>query len=293
MKEKLLFIRRMVGFPLLAMVLELAVVALALFCLGGIASLVPEAPQSAWAVVRALLIAGGAAGAYFVACNFIEGVPCRDLDPRGAGREWAAGWLVGALLFAAVVAIVWLAGAYRIDGVNGWATIWGMMAMAIVSGVVEEILFRGILFRHLESLLGSGIALALSGLSFGLMHLMNPHASFTAGLAIAVEAGLMLGALYMLTRRLWAAIGLHMSWNFFQGWAFGLPVSGGEGAGYVRGVLTGPEWLTGGAFGLEASVVALAICTAAGIAILLLARRRGRWMPPIWSRVRAEPAGTA
>jgi len=89
----------------------------------------------------------------------------------------------------------------------------------------------------------------------------------------------------MLTRHLWAAMGLHAAWNFTQGWIFGLPVSGGHGGtGLLNGQLTGPELLTGGAFGLEASLPAVIIATSAGVAILAVAVRKGGVVPPLWSR---------
>jgi hypothetical protein len=128
---------------------------------------------------------------------------------------------------------------------------------------------------------------------FGAAHLFNPGATWFSSFAIAVEAGILLGAVYMLTRHLWAAMGLHAAWNFTQGWIFGLPVSGGRGGtGLFNGELTGSEWLTGGAFGLEASVAAVAVATTAGVAILAVAIRQGRLVQPMWTRkALSGPAG--
>lgn len=84
----------------------------------------------------------------------------------------------------------------------------------------------------------------------------------------------------MLTRNLWVAIGLHAGWNFTQGYIFSLPVSGGGAPdGLLLTQRSGPEWLTGGPFGLEASLVTLCVTTAFGLAILWLAVRRGRLVP--------------
>ena len=63
---------------------------------------------------------------------------------------------------------------------------------------------------------------------FGALHIMNPGATWFSSVAIAVEAGILLGAAYMLTRQLWLSIGIHAAWNFTQGWVFSVPVSGGE-----------------------------------------------------------------
>ena len=103
--------------------------------------------------------------------------------------------------------------------------------------------------------------------------------------AIAVEAGILLGAAYMLTRRLWLAIGIHATWNFTQGWVFSVPVSGGEAPlGLLITRRAGPEWLTGGAFGLEASVVAMVVATLAGLVLLLMAIRGGQLRPAPWQK---------
>jgi hypothetical protein len=88
----------------------------------------------------------------------------------------------------------------------------------------------------------------------------------------------------MFTRTLWMPIGLHAAWNFTQGGIFGVPVSGHVSHGLVQATLTGPALLSGGAFGLEASVIALAVCTAAGAWFVRLALKRGELMQPWWVR---------
>lgn len=97
--------------------------------------------------------------------------------------------------------------------------------------------------------------------------------------AISIEAGVLLAAAYMVTRRLWLCIGIHIAWNFTQGGIFSVAVSGGQSKGLLQSSMIGPEWLTGGAFGAEASVVALGVCFAAGIALLVLAVKRGNVVP--------------
>jgi hypothetical protein len=82
----------------------------------------------------------------------------------------------------------------------------------------------------------------------------------------------------VLTGRLWVSIGFHAAWNFTQGYIYGATVSGGDFGGALsrsspRGGL--PDWLTGGAFGPEASLPAVVICTAVGATTLWLALRQG------------------
>jgi hypothetical protein len=93
----------------------------------------------------------------------------------------------------------------------------------------------------------------------------------------------------MLTRSLWMPIGLHAAWNFVQGAIFDVPVSGLDEQGLVEARLSGPELLSGGAFGLEASVIAMVIATAAGVLLVLMAVKKGELMQPHWVRRRIAP----
>ena len=120
-------------------------------------------------------------------------------------------------------------------------------------------MFRGILFRWLEEWGGSWVALLLTSAFFGAAHLFNPHASPIAAVGIAFEAGVMLGAAYMLTRSLWMPMGLHAAWNFAQGEIYDIPVSGTPVHGMLVARLNGPPLLTGNGFGLEASLIAIVL----------------------------------
>ncbi|HEX4861358.1 MAG TPA: CPBP family intramembrane glutamic endopeptidase, partial [Rhizomicrobium sp.] len=110
-----------------------------------------------------------------------------------------------------------------------------------------------------------------------LTHLGNHGATLTSAAAIALEAGILLGVCYMAVRNLWLPIGLHFGWNFAESGIFGSIVSGNAFKGVFATTMTGPELLTGGAFGPEASVVAVAVCGTAALVILSVALRRGEW----------------
>jgi membrane protease YdiL (CAAX protease family) len=201
--------------------------------------------------------------------------------------------MIGFLLFSAMVGIAALAGVYRIVGPGTTA---GLIATLILTGLVpgffEEVLIRGILFRWLEEFGGSWFALAVSSLVFGFAHYGNPNAGVFSSLAIAMEAGVLLGGAYMLTRNLWLAIGIHAAWNVTQGLIFDVPVSGTDQQGLVTARLSGPEWLSGGGFGLEASVIAMVLATGLGIVFVREAVRRGYVVRPWWVRRRLSREAT-
>ncbi len=203
----------------------------------------------------------------------------------GAARSLGRGTLVGTGLMGAVVGVLALLGWYRlVDGPpeTAWDEVGDALVWAViftVAGFFEEVAFRGVTFRLLEEWLGSTAALVISSAFFGLLHGMNPHATWFATLAIALEAGLLLGAAFMLTRSLWFVTGLHLAWNWTQGALFGVAVSGTSVEGLLESQLTGPEAWTGGAFGAEAGLVALLLCTTAGVVMAVYAARHGQWVP--------------
>ncbi|WP_433825003.1 lysostaphin resistance A-like protein [Actinoplanes sp. CA-015351] len=203
-----------------------------------------------------------------------------DVPRAGWFRATARGTLAGVGLFVATVLPIAVFGGFRIAGwgsFGGMLTIFGLM-MAVAT--VEEVLFRGILFRLVEQRTGTWIALAVSATLFGLLHLVNDPSAIGGALAI-IAAGSMTAAAYVATRALWLPIGLHLGWNFAEGGIFGVEVSGSDNAatGLLRGVFDGPALLTGGGFGPEASVFAVLACLVTTWYLLRVAQRRGNIRP--------------
>jgi membrane protease YdiL (CAAX protease family) len=235
------------------------------------------------AIATAAAMAGFALVVYAGFVRLVERRPVSELALPGMGREFGVGVLIGAGLFTLTIIVLSMLGVYRMEGTNPWVFMLPAAAIAISSGVIEELLFRGALFRIVEEWLGSVIALVVSAVVFGLVHLQNPAATVLAVLSISVEAGVLLAAAYMVTRRLWICIGLHMAWNFTESGIFSSTMSGGEtNPGLIRSAMDGPDLLTGGSFGPEASVVAVLLCTAAGAMLLVMAIRRGHVRPGSW-----------
>ena len=139
-----------------------------------------------------------------------------EISLKGFVPEFGKGLGFGALLFSTTMLILWVGGFWTLEGTNSiWAT---ATALGIsLAGFFEELLVRGVLYRILEESLGTWIALVLSAAFFGFVHMANPNATLGAGIALALEAGLLLAAAYSLTGRLWFATGLHVAWNYTQG----------------------------------------------------------------------------
>ncbi|MDP3551735.1 MAG: type II CAAX endopeptidase family protein [Novosphingobium sp.] len=275
-------LRRIIAFPLTLLIVEFLTV-------GFVASLasallIPFVDvDGVTGLLGALAVAGLAIAIYLACRRWIEWRANDELPAAAFMRDVPLGLLIGAGLFTLMTGIVAVMGGFRVEGVNGLGALWGMLAMAVTSGTIEEILFRGILLRHIETMLGTWAALLITSALFGAAHLANDGASLFAAFAIAMEAGILLGAAYLWTRRLWVPIGIHAAWNFTQGWVFSVPVSGGKAPeGLLSTVREGPDWLTGGVFGLEASVIAMAVATGAGLLLLVRVVRQGGIRPPMW-----------
>lgn len=231
-----------------------------------------------------LLIPIGVLAIYTGFVRILEKRPVVELAAKGAQRNAARGILLGAALFCTTMLVLKLLGAWEYTGTYPLSALAFPLVSALIAGVLEEAVVRGLLFRLLEESLGSWIALALSALIFGLLHAFNPGASAVSTVAIALEAGVLLAAAYMYVRSLWFVMGLHFAWNFTEGGVFATPVSGGAPEGVFGVRFSGTELLTGGQFGPEASLPAVVVCLAAGIAFVVLAKREGRVVKPFWKR---------
>jgi len=265
------------GRVVLAVLLVGGAVAAAEFlvkALKGVLSLGGAAPAiyyAAYLIVSVLV-------AYFVYRTYVHLVEKRtvtELSGAGAPRELGAGMLLGFALVAAIVGMLWLLGCYRVTGVGLWTAAFVLLANNGAGAFVEEVLLRGIIFRISEERLGTWIALAILALLFVILQLAIANATVTSAIVVGVEGGILPSAAYVLTRRLWLAIGIHFAWDFAQDYVFGT-TSGATGL--VRAELTGPALLSGGSSGLEGSILALLLCLIGSAFLLVMAGRKGHFM---------------
>jgi len=218
--------------------------------------------------------------------RFIEKRKALEYSLKKSVPEWINGVAIGFMLMGSVALVNYLLGYYTVAGVS-WHS--GMLKWTFIfwtAALVEEIIIRAVIFRITEEYLGSWYAIIIQALLFGFLHSGNPDASIYSSIAITIEAGLLLAAAYMLTRRIWFVFGLHFSWNWFQGVFFGIDVSGNEVDGILNSTIEGPVLITGGEFGFETSIISLFLCTMVGILILRKAIKKGQLVRPFWKRVK-------
>lgn len=279
--------KRVLNFPLVTMAIAIALFVAATAAASFLGKLLPAMDRFALTATRAAIVFGLVVATYKLAIRHLGEQPRDDLPLAGAAKGLGIGVLTGFILFSLIVGTAALLDVYNIVGEGGFSQLMYIaLVVSIMPGFMEELLFRGILFHWLEQFGGSWFALALTSALFGLGHIFNPNASPLSSFAIAVEAGILLGGAYMLTRNLWMPIGLHAAWNFTQGFVWDVPVSGLDQQGLVEARLSGPEILSGGAFGLEASLIAMIIATLAGVWLVVRAVRLGELVRPWWVRRR-------
>lgn len=182
-----------------------------------------------------------------------------ELSMQKSLKDTGIGFLWGMLMMAAVIGIFALCGWYKIIGCSfNVAFVYRYLMAYFVVAVGEEIVFRGIMFRLLDSQFNLWVALIISAIVFGAAHIINPNATVVSTVGISLATGVLFGLLFKYYRTLWVPIGIHWSWNFVQGTVTGCPVSGGApDYSILQSVTSGPELFTGGLFGPEASIITM------------------------------------
>jgi len=202
-----------------------------------------------------------------------------EIARQRAGIEALLGVLTGTVFIAGSVFIIMALGGYSFQWASsanaGSVLIYSSVGAALGAAIVEELIFRGLMFQAIDRLGGKPLALVVTSLFFGIAHLGNPGATLWSGFAIALEAGVLLGAAFLWRRNLWFAMGLHFAWNAIEG-VLGIPVSGHSAPGLFTVEVNGAALLTGGDFGLEGSIVPVVVSLLISILMLIgTARKRG------------------
>ncbi|MBV7537434.1 CPBP family intramembrane metalloprotease [Duganella sp. sic0402] len=230
--------------------------------------LVPKPLRVVWPMLLATVLSV-AAYRWFVITT--EKRQPSELSLHGAARETGIGVALGAALGLTVAGMLAAAGAFTITGSSdSFGFLLKSVPEQIMVAFFEEIMFRAVAFRIVEQRWGTRAALVASMLLFALAHLSNDNVS-VMGIAMTCIASLVFSACYMKTRRVWLPIGAHFAWNSTYDGLFAAPVSGHAARGWLQVSTSGPEWLTGGSYGVEASVVTLVVW---GVVAVLMLRQR-------------------
>jgi Predicted metal-dependent membrane protease len=218
---------------------------------------------------------------YILAMKYMAQLSTSEISRQRAGIEAVMGVLTGTIFIAVSTLIIVALGGYSLQwnhAADTGSVLLSSIEVSLGGAIVEELIFRGLLFQVIQKWGGKWLALTVTSLFFGVAHLGNPGATLWSGLAITLEAGVLLGAAFMWRKNLWFVIGLHFAWNTLEG-LLGIPVSGHAAAGLFMAKVHGTALLTGGNFGLEGSFVPVIISLLISIPMLIGAKRSGLRLP--------------
>lgn len=223
--------------------------------------------------------------AYRVFYRKIENRVITEMSTKGIAKNLLLGTLIGVILQSLTVLVIYLNNGFQIVSINPISFVIIPLTVAFTVAIFEETLIRGILFRIVEENLGSYVALIISAIIFGALHLLNPNSSLTSATCVAIEGGLLLGAAYIYARNLWFPIAVHFAWNFMQSGVFGVITSGNEKSNSLLTTkITGTQIITGGDFGPEGTIQAIILCSVATIILMYLNKRQNKLIKASWSK---------
>ncbi len=207
--------------------------------------------------------------------KLLEGLPFRALGASFTKfwfRDLFGGIILGTLsiILAVGIAVIFGGLSFKFNDSAGSAAILVTLLMTLViflfGAAFEEVLVRGYIFQTLTRANLSWLAIILTSLFFASGHLGNPASNTFSTLNTAL-AGVWLGVAYLKTRTLWLVLGVHFAWNWVMGSFFGIEVSGLKElvpAPFLLEIDKGPDWITGGDYGLEGGIactIAIVIST--------------------------------
>lgn len=191
--------------------------------------------------------------------------------------------LCGIVLIGLTIGLLFALGQYRLQSFRGFSTALPIMGTISLIVVIEEALFRGVIFRLLEKHTGTVWALIVQPPVFGLVHLSNEGTSPLTVVSVTL-LGVFWTLIFIHSRNLWVVIANHAAWNLTI-FCSGVPLSGAEEwrlSAPLETAYEGPVWLTGGAFGPEDSVLNLVVITAAVLVLASRTLRNGALVARPW-----------
>ncbi len=263
------------GFVLAALVLgSIAIAALSALAIPG------DAGTPVYLLVNGFVSLAVALCLGWLCGKYLEGIPFRALGAWFTSAwliHLAAGILIGAATLGVAVAIAAVFGnlGFSFNNADSSAIrqtlVWSLVVFA-VAAAFEEALFRGYILQTFARSGLAWLAILLTSVFFGAVHLANPNAGYLSSLNTAI-AGVWFGVAYLKTRDLWFVWGLHLIWNWMQGAVFGIEVSGLTEIVHsplLKETDAGPAWLTGGDYGIEGGIACTIALIFSTIAIYFL-----------------------
>jgi len=244
-----------------------------------------------WWVLRGAIVVAAATLSVWLVRRWVDrrslGSLGLRLDTR-ALRDLVAGLAISGAMVGLVVVVCAVFGLIDIGSIawpGGLASalvglpLW-FFALGIAVAWSEELALRGYVLQNLSEGIGLAWAVVLCCAFYGAIHMANPNSTLLSGVLIAA-LGYLRALGWLRTGQLWLSMGMHAGWDFFQGPVLGFSVSGMKTDSLVHPTLSGPSWVTGGAFGPEAGI---AVLPAFGLGLVLMHLRTASRRDTPWTR---------
>jgi CAAX protease family protein len=279
---------KVLSFFLVKIILGIAVVGGSVFLAEWLGRLLLEQTQitdDLKDVIIAILDALAALISYIFLFRFYEERKIKELSLKTFSINAFAGFVIGLFLQSFFVLVIYLFGEYSIIHINPVSSLAPSFAASFTAGFVAEILIVGIFFRIAEEKLGTYITLLICALLFVLMHFNVEGATIISVLSTAVQAGILLPAVYIFSRNLWIPIFLHFAWDFAEPGIFG-GINPGISIDKTLFIskISGDSLLAGGPTGPQNSIQSLLLCSIAAIIFLWLAKQKNNLINPSWKK---------
>lgn len=201
-------------------------------------------------------------------------------------RNWLKYLAWGILLSLVQMGVIALV--YQVSGIGSFVLnelslepllfILGLFPFWLLQGGTEEVATRGWLLTRIAARTNLPLAIAISSSLFGILHMGNAGVTFLSVLNIILD-GLLAGLLFIYTDSIWLVVAQHGTWNYVQGNLLGFQVSGtGADASIFSFTMgDGPDWLTGGAFGAEGSIITTLVLLVSLVIVYRLGERKEKF----------------
>jgi membrane protease YdiL (CAAX protease family) len=235
-------------------------------------------------LLKGIFVSALAVTSYIIFFKNYEKRSVTEFASKGLAKNLILGTLIGFILQSLTILVIYISGGFSIIAINPVSFILIPLTVAFTIAIIEEVLVRGIVFRIIEEKLGTYIALSISAIIFGGLHMANPGSTLLSGLCVTI-AGFLLGGAFVYSRNLWFPIALHFAWNFTQSGIFGAITSGNEKTNsLIVSKIQGSTLITGAEFGPEGSIQATLFCLIATIVLLALSQRENKIIKPYWKK---------
>lgn len=211
---------------------------------------------------------------YFYFFKLFDKREIKELSKTNLKAELFGGFLFGFLVLSFVILILYLLGYYSIDGISDLSYLLAPFSFLVIAALIEEVLFRLIIYRIIEKWIGTYFALLLISIIFTVPHLLNDNVTLLSVLLL-LTFGFAHSIMYTYTKRLWLPFAFHLGWNFAQPF-YGSNLSGTEEGHIINSNFDGPILLVGSEFGIEDSILSITLLIMICIMFLKLSIKENR-----------------